>query len=256
MSRLEGKSILVTGAGSGFGEAMAKAFTREEASVIVADIVPKGGKRVVKEIEEAKNPGKAYFLEMDCTKEEGWRDALQFAKERIGKLDVVCNNAGTTYKKKPSIEVTEQEFDKIINVNVKSIYLSVAVVMPYFVERGSGIYLNTSSVAGTRVRPGQVFYGGTKGFLNTVTQGLAAEYGPSGIRVNSLCPLRGTTGLLELFSGVPDTPEERARFAQTVPLRRQSEPSDIASAAVFLISDEAKFITGVNLPVDGGRLAV
>ena len=91
---------------------------------------------------------------------------------------------------------------------------------------------------------------------DTVTQGLAAEYGPSGIRVNSVCPLRGTTGLLELFSGVSDTPEERARFAQTVPLRRQSEPSDVASAAVFLVSDEAEFVTGVNMPVDGGRLSV
>ncbi|KAI9664491.1 MAG: hypothetical protein M1821_005937 [Bathelium mastoideum] len=274
MGRLDGKVALVTGAGSGFGEAMAKAFTRESASVIVADIDAKGGQRVVKEIEDAKNAGKAAFLSMDCTKEHAWSDALQFAKEHMGQLDIVCNNAGTTYKKKPSIEVTEQEFDKIINVNVKSIYLSTAVIMPYFVERRSGVYLNTSSVAGTRVRPGQVFYGGTKGFLSktllhwrrcvslrfippdTVTQGLAAEYGPFGIRVNSVCPLRGTTALLELFSGVPDSPEERARFAQTVPLRRQSEPKDVASAAVFLVSDEAEFITGVNMPVDGGRLAV
>ena len=154
MGRLDGKVALITGAGSGFGEAMAKAFAREGASVIVADIVAEGGQRVVKEIEEAKSPGKAAFVSMDCTKEQPWKDALEFAKQHMGKLDVVCNNAGTTYRKKPSIDVTEQEFDKIINVNVKSIYLSVAVVMPYFIERKSGIYLNTSSVAGTRVRPG------------------------------------------------------------------------------------------------------
>jgi 3-oxoacyl-[acyl-carrier protein] reductase len=183
------------------------------------------------------------------------------------------NNAGTTYKKKPSIEVTEEEFDKIIAVNVKSIYLSVAVVVPYFVSKKSGAFVNTSSVAGIKVRPGQVFYGGTKGFLNTVcvlpcrqnvwadpspqiTQGLAAEYGPEGVRFNSVCPLRGATGLLEMFSGVPDTPEEREKFAKSVPLGRMSEPRDVANAAVFLASDEAAFITGVNMPVDGGRLAV
>ncbi|KAL9069846.1 MAG: hypothetical protein Q9157_006034 [Trypethelium eluteriae] len=244
---------------------MAKAFTREGASVVVADINTEGGNRVVKEIEEAKNPGKAAFLNMDCTKEPAWPEALEFAKKQMGGLHIVCNNAGTTYKKKSSLEVTEQEFDKIINVNVKSIYLSVRVLMPHFIGQKSGVILNTSSVAGTRVRPGvslvwllasrAVITAGLMS-VDTITQGLAAEFGPSGVRVNSLCPLRGTTGLLELFSGVPDTPEERARFAQTVPLRRQSEPSDVAAAATFLVSDEAEFITGVNLPVDGGRLAV
>ena len=154
MGRLEGKVALVTGAGSGFGEAMAKAFAREGASVIIADIVTEGGRRVVREIEEAKSPGKAAFLSMDCTKERAWKEALEFSTQQMGKLDIVCNNAGTTYKKKPSIDVTEQEFDQIMNVNVKSIYLSVTVLMPYFIERRSGVYLNTSSVAGTRVRPG------------------------------------------------------------------------------------------------------
>jgi 3-oxoacyl-[acyl-carrier protein] reductase len=168
----------------------------------------------------------------------------------------VVNNAGTTYSKKPSTEVSEDEFDRVLNVNVKSIYWSVAVVVPYFVKQGGGVVLNTSSVAGTRVRAGQVFYGGTKGFVNTITQGLAAEYGSAGIRVNAICPLRGATGLLEMFSGVPDSAEERERFGKTVPLGRMSEPEDIANAAVFLASDEAKFISGTCLPVDGGRLAV
>jgi len=258
MGRLQGKVALITGAGSGFGEGMAKAFTKEGANVIIADIAVEGGKRVEQEIESAKSEekGSAVFLEFDCTKKEAWEKGLQLAKDKFGKLDIICNNAGTTYRKKPSIEVTEAEFDKIINVNVKSIYMSVISIMPYFVERQSGVYLNTSSVAGTRVRPGQVFYGGTKGFLNTITQGLAAEYGPQGVRVNSICPLRGATGLLEMFSGVPDTPEERARFAQSVPLRRMSSPDDIAAAAIYLASDEAAFVSGVNLPVDGGRLAV
>ncbi|EEP76999.1 hypothetical protein UREG_01848 [Uncinocarpus reesii 1704] len=278
VGRLAGKVAIVTGAGSGFGEAIAHAFVDEGAHVLVADIAVDNGNRVVKEIEAKSGAGRgsAVFVDFNCTSRKAWEDALELARQKWGKLDIVVNNAGTTYRKKPSIEVTEDEFDKIIAVNVKSIYQSVAVTVPYFVERKSGVFLNTSSVAGTRVRPGQVFYGGTKGFLNTVTtllippiaylltgcpktqvtQGLAAEYGPQGLRFNSICPLRGKTGLLEMFSGVPDTPEERERFAQSVPLRRMSEPADIANAAVYLASDEASFITGVNLPVDGGRLAV
>lgn len=172
MSRLEGKVALITGAGSGFGEAIAKSFTREGAHVIIADIAVENGKRVASDIEAASSVaqghGTAIFMEFDCTKQQAWRDGLELAKQKFGKLDIIVNNAGTTYWKKPSIEVTEAEFDNIINVNVKSIYHSVVVVMPYFVERKAGVFLNTSSVAGARVRPGQVFYGGTKGFVNTV----------------------------------------------------------------------------------------
>ncbi|PVH75082.1 putative alcohol dehydrogenase [Cadophora sp. DSE1049] len=257
MSRLQGKVAIVTGAGSGFGEAIAHGYASQGAHVIIADIAIEEGKRVAKEItDKYTGGGSAIFLEFNVTKRSSWEEGLKLAKEKFGKLDIVVNNAGTTYKKQPSVEVSEADFDKIIAVNVKSIYLSVSVVMPYFIERRLGVYLNTSSVAGTRVRPGQVFYGGTKGFVNTITQGLAAEYGPSGVRINSICPLRGATGLLEMFSGVADTPEERARFAESVPLRRMSEPNDIAIAAIYLASDEAAFIIGVNLPVDGGRLAV
>ena len=170
MGRLEGKVALITGAGSGFGEAIAKSFAREGAHVLIADIVVDSGTRVTKEIEAARSDGtgSAVFMMFDCTKQQAWKDALELAKQKFGKLDIVVNNAGTTYNKKPSIEVTEDEFDKIIAVNVKSIYHSVIEVMPYFVERKSGVYVNTSSTAGARVRPGQVFYGGTKGFLNTV----------------------------------------------------------------------------------------
>jgi len=258
MSRLGGKVAIVTGAGSGFGEAIAHAYVSHGAHVIIADIAEEAGNRVAQEIEKKKYPGggTAIFLKFDATKRSSWEDGLKLARDKFHKLDIVVNNAGTTYKKQPSMGVAEADFDRIIAVNVKSIYLSVSVIMPYFTEAKSGVFLNTSSVAGTRVRPGQVFYGGTKGFVNTITQGLAAEYGPLGIRVNSICPLRSATQLLELFSGVPDTPEERARFAETVPLRRMTEPNDVAMLAVFLASDEAAFITGVNMPVDGGRLAV
>ena len=170
MGRLEGKVALVTGAGSGFGEAIAHAFVKEGADILIGDFVVDAGKRVESDIAAKSylNGGTGVFVEHNVTKKEDWEKALELAKSKFGKLDIVVNNAGTTYKKQPSMGVTEEDFDRIVNVNCKSIYWSVAVIMPYFVERKHGVYLNTSSVAGTRTRPGQVFYGGTKGFLNTV----------------------------------------------------------------------------------------
>ncbi|KNG86135.1 putative alcohol dehydrogenase [Aspergillus nomiae NRRL 13137] len=258
MGRLQGKTAIVTGGGSGFGEAIAHGFVAEGAHVIVADISVAGGERVVQEIrsKEYIHGGSAIFLQADVTKRGDWEKALSLAKTKFGKCDIVVNNAGTTYKKQPSAEVSEADFDRVVAINVKSIYLSSSVMLPYFVERGSGVFLSTSSVGAMRPRSGQVFYAGTKGFLNTVTQGLAAEYGPHGVRVNTICPLLAATNLLEMFTGVPDTPEGRAEFAKGVPLGRMSEPSDIANAAVFLASDAAGFITGVNFPVDGGRLTL
>jgi 3-oxoacyl-[acyl-carrier protein] reductase len=170
MSRLSGKVAIVTGAGSGFGEAIAHGFASEGAHVVVADISIEGGQRVAKEITEKKysSGGSAVFIRLDVTNRSSWEESLKLTLERFGKLEIVVNNAGTTYKKQPSMSVSDADFDRIMAVNVKSIYLSVSVVMPYFVEKKAGIYLNTSSVAGYRVRPGQVFYGGTKAFVNTV----------------------------------------------------------------------------------------
>ncbi|KAH8695629.1 putative alcohol dehydrogenase [Talaromyces proteolyticus] len=257
MGRLQGKVAIITGAGSGFGEAIAHGFVVEGARVIVADIDVLNGQRVVQDIssKDYSSGGSAEFLETNVTKRSEWEKVLDVAKASFGKCDIVVNNAGTTYKKQPSAEVSEADFDKVVTVNIKSIYLSASVLMPYFVKQKSGVFLSTSSVGGMRARPGQVLYAGTKGFLNTVTQGLAAEYGPFGVRVNSICPLLAATSLMELFTGVPDTPEGRAEFAQSVPLRRMALPSDIANAAVYLASDEASFVSGVNFPVDGGRLA-
>lgn len=172
MGRLEGKVAIVTGAGSGFGEAIAHGFVTEGACVLVADIAVANGQRVVDEITKKQYPGggSAVFVELNVAKRGDWEKGLALAQSTFGQLDIVVNNAGTTYKKKPSVEVSDADFDQLIAVNVKSIYLSVSVVMPYFVKRKAGVFLNTSSVAGERVRPGQVFYGGSKGFLNTVSK--------------------------------------------------------------------------------------
>jgi 3-oxoacyl-[acyl-carrier protein] reductase len=171
MGRLDGKVALVTGAGSGFGEAIAHAYAAQGAKVLIADIAVDNGQKVASAIAAKSYPGagEAIFVQLNVTKRGDWEQGLELAKEKFGKLDIVVNNAGTTYKKQPSIDVSEEDFDRIVAVNIKSIYLSVSVVMPYFVSRKSGVFLSTSSIAGMRVRPGQVFYGGTKGFVNTVS---------------------------------------------------------------------------------------
>jgi 3-oxoacyl-[acyl-carrier protein] reductase len=148
---------------------MAHAYAAEGAKVLIADIATENGERVAAAIASKGYPGEAVFVQLNVTKREDWEQGLKLAKQKFGKLSVVINNAGTTYKKQPSTDVTEDDFDRIVSVNIKSIYLSVSVIMPYFVERKSGVFLSTSSIAGIRVRPGQVFYGGTKGFLNTVS---------------------------------------------------------------------------------------
>lgn len=175
--RLQGKVALITGAGSGFGEAIAHAFVREGAHVLISDINAEGGNRVASAITSSSytNSGSALFVQHNVTSRADWEAALQAAKDNFGKLDIVVNNAGTTYRKQPSVGVSEEDFDRVLNVNCKSLFWSVQVVMPYFVEQGKGVYLNTGSVSGSRTRPGQVFYGGTKGFLNTVSHNLPLQ---------------------------------------------------------------------------------
>jgi 3-oxoacyl-[acyl-carrier protein] reductase len=165
----------------------------------------------------------------------------------------VVNNAGTTHRNSPMTEVDEATFDRIFAVNVKSIYHMAQAVVPLMRQRGSGVILNIGSTAGPRPRPGLVWYAGTKGAVNNISKGMAVELAPDKIRVNAICPVMGETGLLGDFMGVPDTPENRARFLATIPLGRFSQPRDIANAAVFLASDASDFLTGMEFMVDGGR---
>jgi 3-oxoacyl-[acyl-carrier protein] reductase len=178
---------------------------------------------------------------------------VQQCVSHFGVPDIVVNNAGTTHPNRPMLEVDEATFDFVYAVNVKSIFHMAHAVVPLMRKRQSGVILNVGSTAGIRPRPGLTWYNGSKGAVNILSKSMAAELGPDNIRVNAICPVMGETGLLEKFMGVPDTPANRARFIATIPLGRLSKPSDIAQAALYLASDAANFISGVELPVDGAR---
>ncbi len=195
----------------------------------------------------------AVALTADVTSREQMEKAVQTVADRFGVPDIFVNNAGWTHRNKPMLEVTEEEFDRVYAINVKSIYIMSNIIVPMMRQKGGGSIVNIGSVAGIRPRPGLTWYNSTKGAVNILSQSMAAELAPDNIRVNAICPVMGETGLLEAFMGVPDTPENRARFVATIPMGRMSRPEDIARATLYLASDDAEFITGVLLPVDGGR---
>lgn len=249
--RLKGKIAIVTGAGSGFGEGIAKRFAQEGAQVIVNDLKPEGGERVAREITVAG--GAAKFVQADVSRDGDVARLVHAAIDAFGGLDIVVNNAGTTHLNRPMLEVSEQEFDRIYAVNVKSLYLTARHAVPHFRARGGGCFITIASTAGVRPRPGLTWYNGSKGAAIVTSRSMAAELGPDRIRVNCINPVIGETGLLAQFMGVPDTPENRAKFLAGIPLGRFTRPADVASAALFLACDEADFITGACLEVDGGR---
>ncbi|KAH8647813.1 3-oxoacyl-reductase [Xylariales sp. PMI_506] len=244
--RLEGKVAIVTGAASGFGRGIAVRFAAEGAKVLIADLSQLGEAA-------AKELGCA-FAQADVTKREDWQRLLDTTIKEFGQLDIVVNNAGSTYANKPTEEVTDRDFDLVMNVNVKSIYLSASVLLPYFIEKQKpGVFIQIASTAGVRPRPGLTWYNASKAAVINATKTMAVEYGPKQIRFNAVSPVVGSTGLTHLFLGKPDTEENRKGFVSTVPLGRPSTPEDVANACLYLASDEASFITGVNVEVDGGR---
>ncbi|PQV52682.1 SDR family oxidoreductase [Paraburkholderia sp. BL21I4N1] len=249
--RLTGKTAIVTGGGSGFGEGIAKTYAREGANVVVNDLNGPAAERVASEI--ALAGGKAIAVAGNVAQRDDWRKLREAALDDFGSVQIVVNNAGTTHRNKPVMEVTEAEFDRVYAVNVKSIYWSVQEFVPYFREQGGGGFVNIASTAGVRPRPGLVWYNGSKGAVIIASKSLAVELGPDRIRVNCINPVIGETALLSEFMGVEDTPANRQRFLAGIPLGRFSTPQDIANAALYLASDEAEFITGVCLEVDGGR---
>ncbi|KAH8656186.1 3-ketoacyl-reductase-like protein [Tricladium varicosporioides] len=248
-SRLKGKVAIVTGGGSGFGAAISQRYAEEGCKVVIADMDPIGGERVA-----STHPSEMHFIKMDVAKDEDWEMLLENTLAKFGRIDICVNNAGASYKNKPTDKVTEDEFDKCFAVNVKSIFLSGRHVIPNMINQGEGgSIINIASIGATRPRPGLVWYNASKAAVTNATKGLAAEYGPQNIRINSICPLLSATGLFETFSGVPPTEENFKKFLFNVPLGRLCDPVDVANYCLFLGSDEAKFITGTCLEIDGGR---
>ncbi|HXM50151.1 MAG TPA: glucose 1-dehydrogenase [Pyrinomonadaceae bacterium] len=246
--RLRDKVALVTGGASGFGADIVRSFAKEGASVVILDLNGEGAGKV------AKDAGvKVVAIAGDVTKRMDIDAAVAKATDSFGRLDVVVNNAGWTHRNKSLLEVTEEEFDRVYAINVKSIFHMTKAVVPVMSQQGGGSIINIGSTAGIRPRPGLTWYNGSKGAVNLASKSLAVELAPSKIRVNCVAPVMGETALLEAFMGVPDTPENRAKFIASIPLGRLARPSDIAAACIYLASDEAEFITGVVLPVDGGR---
>lgn len=250
--RVQDKSIIITGAGQGIGKGIALRLAAEGANVIVNDINAALGESVVKEIVTAG--GVASFFAADVTNSEQVKALVNAAVQRYGRLDVVVNNAGWTHRNRPALEVTEDEFDKVYAINVKSVYLATVHATPVFRAQGGGSFINIASTAGVRPRPGLTWYNGSKGAVITTSKSLAAELGPDNIRVNCINPVfNPETGLSAEFAGGPLTDERMAKFRATIPLGRFSTALDVANAALYLASDEAAFISGVCIEVDGGR---
>jgi len=250
--RLANKVAVVTGAASGFGEGIATRFAAEGARVIVNDVNAVGGERVVRNIVAAG--GKARLCVGDVSNDADVASMVRCALDAFGDLDIVVNNAGTTHRNQPLLNVTEEQFDRVYAVNVKSLFWSAKHCVPVFRKQGKGgVFVNIASTAGVRPRPGLTWYNGSKGAAIICSRTMAVELAPDKIRVCIVNPVIGETGLLTEFMGLPDTPENRAKFIATIPLGRMSKPLDIANACLYFASDDAEFITGACLEVDGGR---
>ena len=253
--RLKEKVAIVTGAGSGIGIGIATRFAAEGAKVIVADLNPEGGTATVAAITAAG--GTAVFQQADVTTNAGWTAMIGAARKNFGGLDCVVNNAGWTHVNRPFVEVSEADFDRCFTVNVKSVYFSAQHALPVFRAQGrarGGVIVNIASTAGIRPRPGLTVYNASKGAVVLMSKSMAAEFAPDQVRVNCVNPVfNPDTALSAAFAGGEVDEARRAKFMATIPLGRFSTAQDVANACLYLASDEASMITGVNIEVDGGR---
>lgn len=243
--RLQGKTAIVTGGASGFGAGIVEKFIAEGAAVMIADI---NGALM----EETAARLGARHHRTDVSDSASMAALAEAAEAAFGAVDICVNNAGITHQSGPLEEVAEADFDRVLAVNAKSVYLAARQFVPAMKARGAGVFLNVASTAGLSPRPNLNWYNASKGWMVTATKTMAVELAPFGIRANALCPVAGETPLLHMFLG-EDTPERRQAFLSTIPLGRFSQPEDLGNAAAFLCSDEASMITGAALEVDGGR---
>ena len=246
--RLEGKRAIVTGAASGFGAAIAERFAEEGAKVAVVDINYNGAVKVAEGIGDS-----AMALACDVSVKDEVDAMVSASIEAFGGVDIAVNNAGWSHRNQPILDVDEETFRKVLDINVMSIFHMTHAVVPHWRIGSGGVMINIGSTGGIRPRPGLTWYNASKGAVNLMSRSLAVDLAPDNIRVCAIAPVIGATGLLETFMGTEDTPETREKFMATIPLGRFSEPIDVANAALYLASDEAEFITGVVLEVDGGR---
>lgn len=249
--QLDNKIAIVTGGASGFGAAIARRLARAGAAVMVADLNEEGARRLADEIGGAG--GRAAALRCDVASEADFRALVAATKRQLGGLHILVNNAGTTHRNKPALQVTEEEFDRVYRVNLKSVFWSAQAAIPGFIEQGGGCIVNVASTTGVRPGPGLTWYSGSKAAMINLTKGLALEFARHQVRVNAVNPMIGETAMLGDFMGMEDTPENRDRFLARIPLGRFTRPEDVASAVAFLASDEAAYLTGLSLDVDGGR---
>lgn len=245
--RLKDKTAIVTGGASGFGKGIVDAFLREGARVMIADINETAARDLASSL-----GSRAIAQGVDVSNRAAVTTMVDVALEEFGHIDILVNNAGVTHLPTALEDVTEEDFDRVFNVNMKSVYLTAQALVPHMKHRGSGAILNVASTAGVSPRPRLNWYNASKGWMITATKTMAVELAPAGVRVNAINPVAGETPLLKSFMG-EDTPEIRAKFLSTIPLGRFSTPEDMGNAALYLCSDEASMVTGVCMEVDGGR---
>lgn len=245
--RLNDKTAIVTGGASGFGEGIVRKFVAEGARVLIADMNLDGAKALAAELGEG-----VVAVQTNVAMNDDVVAMTASALNAFGRIDILVNNAGITHMPAPMEDISEDDFDRVLAVNAKSVYLTARHIVPLLKSQKAGAILNVASTAAVSPRPRLSWYNASKGWMTTATKAMAIELAPHGVRVNAINPVAGETPLLKMFMG-EDTPEVRAKFLSTIPMGRFSTPEDMGNAACYLCSDEASMVTGVCMEVDGGR---